>query len=124
MLQLIITGKIFKIFLSKQLFLTFFILAYIKFLVVNIVQTAILKLSIGTIIKNPEIIRFIPDHLKTKKVFKHTVKKIPFVIRYVSDLSKTQRMYDKAIIKYGGTSKFILDNYKDKKCVINPLMIM
>ena len=110
--------------MSKQLFLTFFILAYIKFLVLNIVQTAILKLSIGTIIKNPEIIRFVPDHLKTKKMFKHTVKKFPFVIRDVSDLCKTQRMYDKAIIEYGGTSKFVLDNYRDKNCVINPLMIM
>ena len=90
----------------------------------NIVQTAILKLSVGTIIKNPEITRFVPDHLKTKKVFKHTVQKFPFVIRYVSDLSKTQRMYDKAIIEYGGTSKFVLDNYKDKNSVINPLMIM
>ena len=93
-------------------------------MVLNIVQTAILKLSIGTIIKNPEIIRFVPDHLKTKKIIKHTVTKLPFVIRYVSDLSKTQRMYDKAIIEYGGTSKFVLDNYKDKKCVIIPLMIM
>ena len=93
-------------------------------MVLNIVRTAILKLSIGTIIKNPEIIRFVPDHLKTKKMFKHTVKKFPFVIRDVSDLCKTQRMYDKAIIEYGGTSKFVLDNYKDKNCVINPLMIM
>ena len=26
-----------------------------------------LKITIGTIIKNPEMIRFVPDHRKTKK---------------------------------------------------------
>ena len=25
------------------------------------------KISIGTITKNPEMLRFVPDHLKTKK---------------------------------------------------------
>ena len=29
------------------------------------------------------MLRFVPDHLKTKKMCKHVVKKLPFVIEYV-----------------------------------------
>ena len=36
-------------------------------------------------LKNPEMLRFAPDHLKTKQMCKHAVKKFLFVIRYVSD---------------------------------------
>ena len=43
------------------------------------------KISIRTIITNPEILKFVSDHLKTKKMCKHAVKKSPFVIRYVPD---------------------------------------
>ena len=39
-----------------------------------------LKISNGAIIKNPEMLRFVPDHLNTKKMRKHTVKKLSFVI--------------------------------------------
>ena len=46
------------------------------------------KISIGTIIKNSEILKFIPDHLKSKKMFKHAVNKLPFVIIHVPDLYK------------------------------------
>ena len=35
-----------------------------------------LNISIG-IIKNPEIIKFLPDHSKTKKMCKYAVKKLP-----------------------------------------------
>ena len=35
--------------------------------------------------KNAGMLRFIPDHLKTKKMCKHAVKKLPFVTRYVPD---------------------------------------
>ena len=46
-----------------------------------------LKISIGAIaiIKNPEMLRFVPDHLKTKRTCKNAVKKLPFVIGYVPD---------------------------------------
>ena len=44
-----------------------------------------IKINIGTVIKNPELLKFVPDHLKTKKLCKHAVKKLPFVIRYVPD---------------------------------------
>ena len=30
----------------------------------------LLKISIGTVIKNPEMLKFIPDHLKTKTCVK------------------------------------------------------
>ena len=32
------------------------------------------KISIGAIVKNPEMLKFVPDHLKTKTMFKHVVK--------------------------------------------------
>ena len=43
------------------------------------------KISIGTVMKNSEMLKFTLDHLKTQKMCKHAVKKLPFVIRYVSD---------------------------------------
>ena len=33
--------------------------------------------------KNPDILKFVPDHVKTKKMWKHAVKKIPYLLRYV-----------------------------------------
>ena len=35
--------------------------------------------------KNPEILKFLSDHIKIKIMCKHAVKKLPFVIRYVPD---------------------------------------
>ena len=32
------------------------------------------KIIIGTVMKNSEILKFVPDHLKTKKKFKNVVK--------------------------------------------------
>ena len=32
--------------------------------------------SIGTIMKNPEIVKFVPDHIKTKRMCKHANKKL------------------------------------------------
>ena len=31
------------------------------------------------------MLEFVPDHLKTKNMCKHTVMKLPFVIKYVPD---------------------------------------
>ena len=58
-----------------------------------------LNISIGTIMKNPERLKFVPDNLKTKKMCKHSVKKLPYLLRYVPDLYKTQRMWDKLFYK-------------------------
>ena len=39
-----------------------------------------LKLRIGAIIKNPEMLRLVSDHRKTKKICNHAVEKLSFVI--------------------------------------------
>ena len=44
-----------------------------------------LEISIGVVIKHSEMLRFILDHLKTKKMCKDDFKKLPCVIRYVPD---------------------------------------
>ena len=41
------------------------------------------KISIGAIMKNPKMLKFVPDYLKTKTICKHGVKKLSFVLRYV-----------------------------------------
>ena len=43
-----------------------------------------LNISIGTVIRTPEILKFVPDYPKTKYLCKHN-KKLLFVIRYVTD---------------------------------------
>ena len=62
-----------------------------------------LKISIGSMIKNPEMLKFVSDHLKTKRISKHAVKKLLFAIRYVPDRYKTQEMCNKAVLYNGGT---------------------
>ena len=75
-------------------------------------------MSIVAIIKNTEMLRFAPDHLKTKKMCKAVVKTLPFVIRFVPDQYQTQETCDKVILENGGTLMFVPDSYKNQKCVI------
>ena len=42
-----------------------------------------LNISIGTVMRNPEMLKFVPAHLKTKKMCK--LEKLRFLIRYVPD---------------------------------------
>ena len=49
------------------------------------------------------MLKLVPHHLKTKKMFKHSSKKLSFVIRYVRDWYHTQQMWDKAILENGET---------------------
>ena len=44
-----------------------------------------LNISIGRVMKNSEMIEFVPGHLKTKKMCKHVVKKLLYLLRYVPD---------------------------------------
>ena len=45
-----------------------------------------LNISIGIVMKNLEMLKFVHDHLKTeKKMCKHAVKKLPYLLRYVPD---------------------------------------
>ena len=62
-----------------------------------------LNISVGTVMKNPEMLKFVPDHLKTKTMCKHAVKKLPYLLRYIFDQYKTQQMCEKAILENGGT---------------------
>ena len=62
-----------------------------------------LNISIVTVMKNLEMLKFILHHLKTKKMCKRTVKKLPYLLRYVLDQYKTQQLCDKATLDNGGT---------------------
>ena len=57
-----------------------------------------LSISIGTVIRNPEMLKFVSGHFKAKKISKHAVEKIPYLSRYVSDQYKTQLICHKAIL--------------------------
>ena len=37
-----------------------------------------LSINIGTVMKNPEMLTFVPDHPNTEKMCKNAVKKLPF----------------------------------------------
>ena len=76
-----------------------------------------LNINIGTVKKNLENIKFVPDHLKTKTMCKHAVKKSPYLLIYVPDQCKTQQICDKAILENAGTLEYVPDCYKNKKNV-------
>ena len=40
--------------------------------------------------KNPEMLKFVPDHLKTKQMCNYASKKIIFLIRFVPNQYKTK----------------------------------
>ena len=75
------------------------------------------KISIGTVMRNPEKLKLVPHYLKTKKMCKHAVKKftIWYVTRYFPDQYKTQQMCDKAILENGGTLESVPDCYKNQQ---------
>ena len=47
------------------------------------------NICIGTVMKNLEMLKFVPDRLKVKNMCKHAVKKLPFLIIYAPDQCKT-----------------------------------
>ena len=71
-----------------------------------------LNISIGIVMRNSEMFKFVPDQLKTKNMCKHPVKKLPYPLRYVPDQYKTQQMCDKAILENGGTLMSVPDHCK------------
>ena len=71
------------------------------------------KINIGTVIKNPEMLKFVSDHLKTKKMCKHAVKKLPFLIRYVPYQYKIQKMCNKDILENVGPLRSVPDCYRN-----------
>ena len=54
------------------------------------------------------MLRFVPDHLKTKKMCKSVVKELLFIISYVYDR-------DKVTLENGGMLMFVPDYCKNKK---------
>ena len=74
-----------------------------------------LNIGIGIVMRNPGMLRIVPDHLKTKKMCKHAVKKLLSVIRYVPDPYNAQQMWDKAILENCGTLKSVSDCYKNQE---------
>ena len=61
------------------------------------------------------MLKFLPGHIKTKKIFKHTVKKLLYLSRYVSHRYKNQQMCDKAILENGGILRSVHDCYKNQE---------
>ena len=39
-------------------------------------------ISIGEVTENLEMLKFVPDHVKTKQICNQAIKKLSFVIRY------------------------------------------
>ena len=70
---------IFSLF-KKVFFFAFLFSMYIKWLMV-----CAININIGTVMKNPKTLKFVPDHVKTKQMCKHAVKKLPYLLRYVPD---------------------------------------
>ena len=57
-----------------------------------------LNINIRTVMKNLEMLNFIPDRLK-----KHEVEKVSYLLRHVPDQYNSQQMCDKAILETGRT---------------------
>ena len=49
------------------------------------------SLNIGTVMKNPEMLKFAPDHLNTKQMFIYAVKKLPYLLRYVPNYIRLKK---------------------------------
>ena len=77
-----------------------------------------LNISIGTVMKNPEMLKLVLDYLKTKIMCKYAARKLPYLLKYVPGQYKTQEMCDKAIPENGGTLSMFLTAAKIKKCVM------
>ena len=65
--------------------------------------------------RNPGMLKLVPDHLKTKNMYKHDVKNLFFAIRYVPDRYKTQQICDKATPENGGTLESVPGSYKNQE---------
>ena len=77
-----------------------------------------LNIIIGTVMKNTEMLKFVPDHFKTKKMCKHAVKKLPYQLRYVPDQYKTEQMCDETTLENCGILNSIPGCYKNQQCFI------
>ena len=67
------------------------------------------------------MLRFLPDHHKTKKMCKNAVKKLLFIIMCVPAQYQTQEISDKVILENGGLLRLIA---RIKKCCVIKLLII
>ena len=82
-----------------------------------------LNIDTRTVMKNLEIIKFIHDHLKTKKMRKHAVKKLYYLLRYVPNQYMIQQMYNEAVLENAWMLEYVLDCEKNHEMGIKPLRI-
>ena len=85
------TQKVLTYFLaySKEFFFYFFCFSIYK-MVDGMDIYKHLNVTLGTVMKNLEMLKFVPDHLKNEKMCKHAFKKLPYLLRYVPAQYKTQ----------------------------------
>ena len=60
------------------------------------------NISTGTVMRNPEMSKFVSDDLKTKKMCKNVVKKLLFLIWYAPGRYKTHQICNKLIAENAG----------------------
>ena len=73
-----------------------------------------LKIGIRTTAKNPEMLKFVRDHLRTKVMCKNAVNRLAFVVMYVPDGYKTEEMCDEGILRNHEMLRFIPYCYENQ----------
>ena len=81
----------------------------------DVYKSVNVKITIGTVVKNPNMLKFVSDHCKTNKMCKHAVKKLPSIIRYGLEQYKTKQMCNKVILENGEKLESVSDCYKNQK---------
>ena len=74
-----------------------------------------LNINIGKVMKNPEMLKFAPDHLKTKQMCNYAVNELRFVIIYLPDQYKNKKICNRANLENGGTPESVPNQYKTQK---------
>ena len=82
-----------------------------------------LNIDTRTVMKNLEIIKFIHDHLKTKKMRKNAVKNLHYLLRYVPNRYMIQQVYNEAVLENAWMLEYVLDCEKNHEMGIKPLRI-
>ena len=63
----------------------------------------------------PEVLKFVPDHFKTKRMRKWAVEGEPEALEFIPDHFKTKKMCDRAVEDEPDTLEFIPDYLKTQK---------
>ena len=83
--------------------------------------STLISINIGTVIKNPEVLKFFPDHPKTKQMCNYAVKKLRFTIKYVPEQYKTKNTSNRAILENGGMLKSVPNWCKTQEMCIKAI---